>query len=153
MKKIIVILLALALLLSLCSCGKTPAIADLMDYPLGAGSLDECEKFVKSCGYKVESKSEQGIMFTDGTWSGYASLGSVSLDFYSFQNADADFDATADAVRAELKSLCGEPCAGDFNNMFNQTSEWYTTGDKVIYFSIYHGMENMSVTIMPAPKD
>ena len=153
MKKIIVILLALTLLLSLCSCGKAPAIADLMNYPLGAGSLDEFEKLVKSCGYKVESKSEQGIMFTDGTWSGYASLGSVSLDFYSFQNADADFDATADAVRAELKSLCGEPYAGDFNNMFNQTSEWYTTGDKVIYFSIYHGMENMSVTIMPAPKD
>lgn len=155
MKKVISLLLAAALLLSLCACGKTATLADLSEFPIG-GTIAECEKFVKSCGYEVQNSNDRYVSFTDGTWEGMATPTGLTLDLANtFSMSDADFDTAVENLRKDVVALCGEPYASHSGNQMTPFSnEFYACGDKVITISVMSGMvKSLSLHILAAATE
>lgn len=155
MKKMIIALLVLALMLTMTACGKEPTVTGLLDYPLGS-DVSECKKFLKNCGFEVESATDEYINFKGDAWRGTASMSfpySVTLNYDQFQ-AKESFEDTLKAVQAELKAACGEPYSSDTNTMLRMTGEFYSYGNKVIYVSVItSAMGSLTITMMPAPTN
>ena len=155
MKKVIAALLLLSMILTLTACGKEPSVTDLLDYPIGSKSVSECKKFLKNCGFEVESATDAYINFKGDAWSGIASMSfpySVTLNYNQFL-AKGSFEDTLKTVQAELKAACGEPYASDTNTMLKMTTEFYSYGDKVIHVAVTTSpMNSIGITMMPAPS-
>lgn len=152
MKKAFSLLLAAAMLLSLCACGKTPTLADLMDYPMGS-SLKECGSFVKKCGYEIENTTDKYVSFTDGTWDGLATVSGLSLKYNTFGISDEAFQKAVADVRSEVVALCGEPYASHAGTqMTPMSTEFYLFGDMVLTITVMSGViSSLSVDILPRP--
>lgn len=154
MKKIIMVLLMLAMILTMTACSKEPTLTGVLDYPIGSKSVSECKKFLKSCGYEVESATEEIINFKGGAWNGFASMSfpyGVTLTYNQFLS-DSSFEDTLKATQEELKAACGDPYSSDTNTMLKATTEFYSYNDKVIHMFISNGpMQSISITILPAP--
>ena len=155
MKKLVLALLVLAMVLSMTACSsKEPTLTSVLDYPISSDSLSECKKFLKDCGYEVESAANNVISFKGSVWNGYASLdfpAAVTLDYNSFQS-DVSFEDALESAQAELKAACGEPYATDTNKMLGMTMEFYSYNDKLVHVSIISsGMNSLSITVMAAP--
>ena len=153
MKKALSLALVILMLLTLCSCGKAPSVTNLVEYPVGTTSIRDYEKFVKSCGYKVENTTDQYVSFTDGTWDGMATPTGITLSLNTIGIGNEEFDKEIEAVRQELRSLCGEPYASQSSQMHPMTNEFYAYGDKVVAVTIITSpMKSMNIAIMPAPQ-
>lgn len=154
MKRLFALLLALALMFSLCSCGKTPTLNDMIEYPLGK-SQQECEKYLKSCGCKIEMVTEQGIAFEYGLWSGTASsMGiTLNLNMSQFGISKEEVAAAQEAMASEIKAICGEPYSANSSKMPPISNEFYSCGDRVVTITRTSGFgDSMTVTILRAPN-
>ena len=155
MKKWIVMLLALTLVMGLAGCAKEPTLAAVIkDYPIEAASVNECTKFLKSNGFKVESAEGETIIFDGGNWDGFASTGfprSVSLNCNTFA-VGSEYEAFVESAIREIKGVCGEPYSSRTDSQLGMTTEFYSYDNKVIHVAIItSGMKSLSITVMQAP--
>lgn len=150
MKRILSLILVLVVLLSLTACAKTPSLTDFMNYPTDAESLDECESFLKSCGYKIEDITDKGIFFTDGYWTGTAIIGAISLHHISFDISDADFDKEVSNAQSILQELCGQPSypsSFGIYSPFKSIDEIYYYNTKLITFNVYYDVHSINIML------
>lgn len=154
MKKFILALLVLAMVLSMTACSsKEPTLTSVLDYPLASQSLSEGKRFLKNCGYEIESVDDDCIIFNGGIWKGYAYTTSVSLNDNQFGTQDTSFEDFVKSVQAELKAACGEPYSSSTNTTLNMTTEFYSYNDKVIAISIISSpITDINISILPAPS-
>ena len=153
MKRVITLILAAVLVLSLAGCSKTPQVSDLMNYPVNPGSLADCESFLKKCGYDITFTSATGVNFTDGYWEGTGYTDGVMLRYSAIGKSNVDFDKEVSSARAMLKELCGPAYSSNESNMlYTAVIEFYTCGSNIVAFSVSYmgnGMDSMEISIFP----
>ena len=146
MKKLICLMLVLVLCVSLVGCGKA-TLADLLECPAGS-TVEELQKFLKGCGYKIEDVTNDTVIFTHGEWRGMAN--SLAIDLSINVNPKQE---TIDAMHSEIQKICGEPYNsqnGSFVPGMQSTMEFYTDGNSIVVWNVSSGLLNSaSVIIYP----
>jgi len=146
MKRLISLVLALVLCVSLVACGKKASVASLLECPAGS-SAEELEQFLKGCGYTIESVTNDTVIFTHGEWRGMANALAISLSISMNPKQE-----TLDAMYNEIREICGEPYNTQNSNFagMESTMEFYTDGNSIIVWSVSSGMmSSADVAIYP----